>query len=101
MDNNSEMLFLVFLEHFKIIPELAHKISGKLSGARLPSVAFAAEGPYSGNDLKQSHKISLENQFIPNRLLLNRGIKYNTLAEKAFENLRSSSINKKINLMEK
>ena len=51
MDNNSEMLFLVFLEYFKIITELAHKISGKLSEENRPIVAFAAKVLYSGNDL--------------------------------------------------
>ena len=61
LDNNFDILFLVFPEYFRIIPELAHKILRKSSWARLPSVAFAAEGPYSGNDLKQLHKISLEN----------------------------------------
>jgi len=52
MDNNFDILFLVFPEYFRIIPELAHKILRKSSGARLPSVVFTAEGPYSGNDLK-------------------------------------------------
>jgi len=52
------MLFFGFPAYFTIIPELAHKILGKLSGEKLPIMAFAAKVSYSGNALKHMHKIS-------------------------------------------